>query len=77
MLYRPWPVRHPVAIADAREVVHNHTLPFRGKRVPVIEARILYADDLRRMLSTAGALVVGPLSTLSRTQQALDEGALD
>lgn len=77
MLFCLAPERRPVAIVDAGKVVHNQTLPLRGARVLVIEDEYSIADDLRRVLNRAGALVVGPLSTLSKAHKALDEGAFD
>lgn len=59
------------------KVVHNQLLPLRGARVLVIEDEYYIADDLRRVLDGAGALVVGPLSTLSKARKALDEGGFD
>lgn len=59
------------------KTVHNQRFPLRGARVLVIEDEYYIADDLRRVLDGAGALVVGPMSTLSKAHQALDEGEFD
>lgn len=48
-----------------------------GKRVLLIEDEYLIADDLRHLLSKAGAQVVGPCATLEKATAAVDEGAFD
>jgi len=48
-----------------------------GKRVLVIEDEYYIADDLRRILEAVGAEIVGPLSTLEKAHQALDEDRFD
>lgn len=52
-------------------------LPLRGARVLVIEDEYYIADDLRRELKAAGAVVVGPVSTLRKAMDALDKGGFD
>ena len=48
-----------------------------GKRVLVVEDEYYIADDIRRMLSAAGAAVVGPCASLSKAEAAVDEGDFD
>ena len=48
-----------------------------GKRVLVVEDEYYIADDLRRMLSAAGATVVGPCGSLAKAEAALDEENFD
>ena len=48
-----------------------------GKRVLVVEDEYYIADDMRRMLSAAGATVVGPCASLSKAEAAVDEGDFD
>jgi len=48
-----------------------------GKRILLIEDEYYIADDLTRILEAAGAEIVGPLSTLARANEALDEGQFD
>ena len=48
-----------------------------GARVLLVEDEYYIADDLRRMLTAAGAEVVGPCSTLAKANRKIDEGAFD
>ena len=48
-----------------------------GTRVLVVEDEFLIADDLRRALTRAGAIVVGPCSDFQRAKQAIEEGGFD
>jgi DNA-binding NtrC family response regulator len=51
--------------------------PFDGARILVVEDEYFIADDLRRMLSKAGAQVVGPVATLKAAQESLDNADFD
>jgi hypothetical protein len=52
------PGRRPFAIVDAGKIVHNQRFCLSGARVLVIQDEYYIADDLRRVLKRAGALVV-------------------
>jgi ActR/RegA family two-component response regulator len=62
---------------SVKEASSDQALPLDGARVLVIEDEYYVADDLRRMLSSAGAQVIGPASTLNAAQAALDAGGFD
>jgi DNA-binding NtrC family response regulator len=55
----------------------DRTGPLRGARILVIEDEYYIADDFRRVLTDAGAQVVGPVSTLSTANEAIDRGEFD
>ena len=48
-----------------------------GKRVLLVEDEYYIADDLRQILRSVGAEVVGPCSTLEKAHAAVDQGAFD
>ncbi|NUQ18634.1 MAG: response regulator, partial [Sphingomonas sp.] len=48
-----------------------------GVRVLVVEDEYFIADDFRRELSAAGAVIVGPASSFSTAAKKIDEGAFD
>ena len=48
-----------------------------GKRILAIEDEYYIADDIRRMLSAAGATVVGPCASLAKARAAVDEADFD
>lgn len=48
-----------------------------GRRVLVLEDEFFLADDLAATLRAAGAVVVGPFSTVDQALQALETGAAD
>jgi DNA-binding NtrC family response regulator len=58
-----------------RNLSHERSLD--GLRVLVIEDEFYIADDLRRVLCAAGAMVVGPVSTVEKAQEALSHGGFD
>ena len=60
-----------------KEPSANRPLPLDGARVLVIEDEYYIADDLRRMLNNAGAVVVGPVPTVRAAHAAVDEGGFD
>lgn len=43
----------------------------------LVEDEYFIADDMRRLLTAAGATVIGPVSTLARACEAIDEGGFD
>jgi DNA-binding NtrC family response regulator len=55
----------------------GQTLRLNGARVLVVEDEYFIADDLRRTLDAAGALVVGPFSTLAKAKEAIAAGMFD
>jgi len=55
----------------------DQRLDLHGTRILVVEDEYYIADDLKRMLESAGALVLGPMSTLSSASEAIDEDAFD
>lgn len=61
----------------SEESQSSQGLRLDGKRVLVIEDEYYIADDLRRILEAVGAEIVGPLSTLEKAHQALDEDRFD
>jgi len=52
-------------------------LSLSGTRVLVVEDEYFIADDVRRILSAAGAEVVGPVATVASAQQAIDRANFD
>ena len=46
----------------------------KGRRILVAEDEYLLADDLREELTTAGAEVVGPFSTLTEAVECVEDG---
>ena len=52
-------------------------LPLAGTRVLLIEDEYFIADDVGRVLKSAGARVVGPVGTLQAAHKAVDEGMFD
>ena len=48
-----------------------------GLRVLVVEDEFYIADDVQRVLKASGAIVIGPVSTVEKAQQALDRGGFD
>ena len=48
-----------------------------GARVLIVEDEYYLADDLSRVLSGAGAEIVGPVGTLDEAQAKVSEGAFD
>lgn len=55
----------------------DQQLPMEGVRVLVVEDEYFIADDFRRELSAAGAVIVGPASSFSTAAKKIDEGAFD
>jgi DNA-binding NtrC family response regulator len=55
----------------------SQTLRLDGSRVLLVEDEYYIADDLQRILTAAGATVVGPCSTVSIAQEALNRGEFD
>ena len=68
-------VHSPTVATDKTE--HDQALPLRGARILVVEDEFYIADDLRRALHAAGALVVGPVSTVVSAQAVLDRAEFD
>jgi len=60
-----------------RKPTHPQGLQLDGKRVLLVEDEYYIADDLRRILEGVGARVVGPLSTLAKAHEALDDARFD
>jgi len=60
-----------------RKPTHPQGLQLDGKRVLLVEDEYYIADDLRRILEGVGARVVGPLSTLAKGHEALDDARFD
>jgi DNA-binding NtrC family response regulator len=52
-------------------------LSLSGTRVLVVEDEYFIADDVRRILSAAGAEIVGPVATVASAQQAIDRANFD
>ena len=52
-------------------------LSLSGTRVLVVEDEYFIADDVRRILSGAGAEIVGPVATVAKAQQAIDRANFD
>lgn len=48
-----------------------------GKRVMIVEDEFLLAMSLEEDLTAAGAIVVGPLTTLSETMDAIEKESFD
>ena len=48
-----------------------------GTRVLLVEDEFYIADDIGRTLKGAGAVIVGPCSTVERAAAAVEEGAFD
>ena len=59
------------------ETASGQARPVDGARVLVIEDEYYIADDLRRLLGSAGARVVGPVGTLKAAHESLNEGGFD
>jgi len=57
--------------------IASSVLPLSGRRVLVVEDIYFIADDVRRTLSKAGALVVGPASSTADAIRAIDGEPID
>ena len=57
---------------EARQMVD-----LSGARVLLVEDEYYIADDLRRILESVGAEIVGPLSTIDKAHQALNDASFD
>lgn len=54
------------------------TAPLEGRRILIVEDDYMIAQDVRRDLQDAGAIVVGPVPSVSKAMRLLDsEPALD
>jgi DNA-binding NtrC family response regulator len=48
-----------------------------GMRVLLVEDEYYIADDVQRILTAAGAEIVGPMPTVAQAQSAIEDGAFD
>lgn len=64
-------------MAGSEKTTARQTLRLPGARVLVIEDEYFIADDLCRTLDAAGAVVVGPVSTLAKAKEAIAAGTFD
>ncbi len=55
----------------------SQALRLDGARVLVVEDEYFIADDLRRTLDAAGAIVIGPVSTFAKAADVIAEGGFD
>lgn len=55
----------------------GQALRLDGSRILLVEDEYYIADDLQRILTAAGASVVGPCSTVAIAQDAVNQGAFD
>lgn len=55
----------------------NQTLQLTGERILVVEDEYYIADDVARILTSAGAQVVGPFSTIEQAAAAIETTAFD
>jgi len=55
----------------------DQTLSLAGTRVLLIEDEYFIADEVRRILVSAGAEVVGPMATVAHANAAVDKGDFD
>lgn len=62
---------------ETERVHFDQALPLNGKRVLIVEDEYYLADDIRRVLTAAGANVIGPFSAVGEAQNALKEQDLD
>ena len=78
MLDTPTPkdVRHQQLMGHEKPQ-QGQELRLDGTRVLLVEDEFYIADDIRKTLLNAGAFVVGPVSTVERATQAVEEGAFD
>ena len=51
--------------------------PLVGVRILVIEDEYFIADDVKRVLESAGATVVGPAATMAKANEAIDRDMFD
>jgi DNA-binding NtrC family response regulator len=56
---------------------HGQALRLDGSRVLLVEDEYYIADDVQRILTAAGATIVGPCSTVSLAREAVDRGEFD
>jgi CheY-like chemotaxis protein len=59
------------------KTAHIQGLDLNGARILVVEDEYYIADDLRRILASAGAEVVGPVSTVSKAVEVIERGEFD
>ena len=52
-------------------------LALENARVLIVEDEYFIADDLARALGTAGAIAVGPVSTIAQADEILSSGKVD
>ena len=62
---------------DREESQPRQALELDGARILLVEDEYYIADDFRRVLSAAGATVVGPASTVESAERMVDEDAFD
>lgn len=58
-------------------IQHDQRLDLHGVRVLLVEDEFYIADDLQRLLESAGAIIIGPFSTVERATAAIDDGGID
>jgi|SRR6185503_17766877 DNA-binding NtrC family response regulator len=77
MLFRPTGYTLFEGTTALKESQSSQGLALSGKRVLVVEDEYYIADDLRRILEGVGAEIVGPLSTIDKAHQALNDASFD
>lgn len=58
-------------------MTQDGTSDLHGLRILVVEDEYLIADDLRRTLAAAGAIIVGPFGSVAKALQAVDTDDFD
>jgi DNA-binding response OmpR family regulator len=59
------------------KTIEPQDVDLNGARILLVEDEYYIADDVQRVLSGAGAEILGPFSSLSKAHSAIDAGGFD